>query len=75
MQPTFATKSAQSGGWGSGRACPLCPGISDINLFRYRQSILHLDAEISDGTFDLGVAKQKMNRPEIASAPAVRMVS
>jgi hypothetical protein len=19
-----------------GRACPLCPGISDINLFRYR---------------------------------------
>jgi hypothetical protein len=23
----------------SGRACPLCPGLSDVNLFRYRQRI------------------------------------
>jgi hypothetical protein len=28
---------AQTGDWRSGRACPLCPGISDINLFRYCQ--------------------------------------
>ena len=26
-----------------GRACPLCPGISDINLFRYCQSVIDLD--------------------------------
>jgi hypothetical protein len=26
-----------------GRACLLCPDISDIDLFRYRQRIIHLD--------------------------------
>ena len=44
------------------------PGISDINLFRYCQSIVHFDAEISDRAFDLGVAKQKLDSPQIASA-------
>jgi hypothetical protein len=39
--------------WKLGRAYPLCPGISDINLFRYSQSVVHLDAEISDRAFDL----------------------
>jgi hypothetical protein len=42
----------------SGGACLLCPGISDINLFRYRESIIYLDAEVSNGAFDLGVAEQ-----------------
>jgi hypothetical protein len=45
----------------SGRACPLCPGISDVNLFGYRQRIIHLDTEVSDGAFDLGVAEQELN--------------
>jgi hypothetical protein len=35
---------AQTGGWRSGRACPLCPDISDINLFSYGQSIIYFDA-------------------------------
>jgi hypothetical protein len=39
-----------------GRACPLCPGISDVNLFRYRKRIIDFDAEVSDGAFDFGVA-------------------
>jgi hypothetical protein len=60
---------AQTGGWRSGRACLLCPGISDINLFRYCQSIIYLDAEISNRAFNLGVAKQKLDGPEIAGAP------
>jgi hypothetical protein len=34
------------------------PGISDVHLFRYRQSIVHLDAEISHRAFDLGVTKR-----------------
>jgi len=59
---------AQTGCWRPGRACPLCPGISDINLFRYCQSIVYFDPEISDGAFDLGVAKQKLDGPEIAGA-------
>ena len=44
------------------------PGISDINLFRYCQSIIYFDAEIPDRAFDLGMAKQKLDCPEIASA-------
>jgi hypothetical protein len=39
---------ARTGSRTSGKAYPLCPGISDINLFRYRQRIVHLDAEICD---------------------------
>jgi hypothetical protein len=39
-------KSALSGR--AGGACLLCPGISDINLFRYCKGIIHFDAEISD---------------------------
>jgi hypothetical protein len=37
----------------SGRECPLCPGTSDVDLFRYRDGIIHLDAKISDRAFDL----------------------
>jgi hypothetical protein len=32
----------------AGRACPFCPGISGINLFRYCQRVINLDAEIPD---------------------------
>jgi len=44
-------------------------GISDINLFRYCQCVLDLNAQIPDRAFDLGVSKQKLNGPEIASPP------
>jgi hypothetical protein len=49
---------AQTGGQRAGRACPLCPGISDINLFRYCQGVIDLDAEIPDRAFDLGMPEQ-----------------
>jgi len=49
---------AQNGGWGPGRACPLYPGISDINLFRYCESIVYFYAKISNRAFYLGVTKQ-----------------
>lgn len=39
----------------AGGACPLCPVISDINLFRYCQCVIDLNAEISDRAFDLGM--------------------
>jgi hypothetical protein len=52
-----------------GRACPLCPGISDINLFRYCQRVINLNAEISHRAFDLGVPEQELDSPEIASPP------
>ena len=60
---------AQSGGWRVGRACPLCPGISDINLFRYCQSVVDFDAEIPDRAFDLGMPEQELDSPQIARPP------
>jgi len=38
-------------------------------LFRYCQSIVYFDPEIPDRAFDLGVAEQKLDGPEIARAP------
>jgi hypothetical protein len=49
-------------GW-TGRASLLCPGISDVDLFRYREGIIHLNAKVPDGTFDLGVAEQELHSP------------
>ena len=60
---------ARSGRLRVGRACPLCPGISDINLFRYRQGVIDLDAEIPDRAFDLGMPEQELDGSEIACAP------
>jgi hypothetical protein len=52
----------------SGRACPFCPGRSDVDLFGYGQRIVDLDTEISDGAFDLGVSEQNLHRSQIACA-------
>src|SRR5215471_3155507 len=52
-----------------GRAFPLCPGISDVNLFRYRERVINLDAEVSDGTLDFRMAEQELDRTQVASAP------
>jgi len=35
-------------------------GVSDLHLFRYRQCIVHLDAEMADRAFDLGVTEQEL---------------
>ena len=50
----------------AGRACPLCPCISDINLFRYCKCVIDLDAEIPDCAFDLGVTEQELDSSEVA---------
>jgi hypothetical protein len=52
----------------TGRAGPLCPSRSDINLFRYRKSVVDLDAKISDGAFDFCVTEQELYRPQISSS-------
>jgi hypothetical protein len=43
-------------------------GISDVNLFRYRKGIVHLEAKISHGTFDLGVTEEELHGSKIALA-------
>jgi len=50
----------------SGRAGPLCPGISDINLFRYCEGIVHFDAQISNRAFYLCMSEKKLDGPEIS---------
>jgi hypothetical protein len=50
--------STQTGGQRLGRAFPLCPRISDINLFRYCQRVIDLNAKIPDRAFDLGMPER-----------------
>jgi hypothetical protein len=38
-------------------------------LFRYGKGIINLDAEVPDGTFDLGVAEQKPHGSQITGPP------
>jgi hypothetical protein len=54
---------------GLGRAYPLCPRISDINLFSYGEGVIDLDAEITDRALDLGMPEQKLHGPEVARPP------
>jgi hypothetical protein len=53
-----------------GKARPLCPCTSDINLFRYCERIVNFDTEIVDCAFDLRMTEQQLNRTEI-TGPAV----
>ena len=38
---------------------------SDLGLFRNLQCIIDLDTEVSHGAFQLGVAKQQLDRPQV----------
>jgi hypothetical protein len=55
---------------GSGRACPLCPGISDINFFRYCQGVVIAaveDMQLSSAmTAPEKARKQKLATPDRA---------
>jgi hypothetical protein len=42
-----------------GRAEHVCS--SDVDLFRYGEGIIDLDAKIPDGAFDLGVTEQELH--------------
>jgi hypothetical protein len=37
-------------------------------LFCYRQGVIHFNTEVSDGAFDLGVAEEKLHRPQISGS-------
>jgi hypothetical protein len=52
----------------TGRVVPLCPNRSDINLFRYCQGVIHLDAEISDSAFYFRVAEQELHGSQVAGS-------
>lgn len=48
---------AQLGPEVAGRACLLCPGISDINLLSYGECTGYLDAEVAHRALDFGVSQ------------------
>ena len=44
------------------------PGSSDIDLFGYRDSVIHLDAQVPHGALDLGVAQEELNGTQVTRA-------
>ena len=54
----------------AGRACPLCPGTSDVNLFGNRRRVVHPDPKIAHRAFDFRVSEQQLDCTKVAS-PAV----
>ena len=54
---------AQLGWGGRGRAIPLCPGSSDVDLFGYGERVIDFNAEISDGALDLGMPNSSCMAP------------
>jgi hypothetical protein len=52
-----------------GRALPLCPVPSNVDLLRYGEGIVHINAEIPHSALDLSVTKQKLDGAQIAGAP------
>ncbi len=60
---------ARNSGKRTGRACLLCPDISDVSLLRYRERVVDLDTKVADGALDLGVPEQELDGPQITGAP------
>ena len=44
-----------------GRACPLCPGSSDIDLLSDCKSVVDLNPKIPDCAFDFRVTKEELD--------------
>ena len=44
------------------------PLVSDVDLLGDRESVVHLDTEISNGAFDLSVSKKQLHASQIARA-------
>jgi hypothetical protein len=40
-----------------------------LYLFSHIQGVIHLNPEISDSAFQLGMAEQKLDSPKVARAP------
>jgi hypothetical protein len=46
----------------------LCPNGSHLNLFRHRKCVIDLDAKVSRGALDLGMAEQQLNGTQVAGS-------
>lgn len=52
-----------------GRACPLCPVSSDVDLFCYRERIVDFNSQVPDGALDFGVPQKQLHGSQVAGAP------
>jgi hypothetical protein len=62
--------SCEAAGLGWAERNALCPGSSDIDLFRYGKGVIDLYAEVTHSALDLGVAEQQLDGTKIAG-PAI----
>jgi hypothetical protein len=44
------------------------PSGSHVNLFGHLECVINLDAEVSRGALDLGMAEQQLNCPQVAGS-------
>lgn len=66
MQSHEGPQLAMHVGLMKGRACLLCPPCSDVDLFSDSQRIVDLDAEVSDGAFDLRMPQKQLDGAQVA---------
>src|SRR5437588_11370187 len=50
----------------------LCAGTSDVDLLRDLNGVMDLDTEVADGTIDLGISEQQLDRLQVAASPINR---
>ncbi len=60
-------RSVHLSGGQNGSSLPSWP--SNVGLLGYGQSVIYLDAEIANGAFDLGIAKQQLDGSQVTGAP------
>jgi hypothetical protein len=61
--PVQCLKMARVGCRGRGRAVPLCPGTSDVNLFGYGEGVVDFNAQVTHRALYFLVPQQKLDGP------------
>jgi hypothetical protein len=51
-----------------GQSVTALPRCSDVDLLGDRERVIDVDAEVSDRALHLGVAKEQLNRAEVAGS-------
>ena len=69
LYPPKATEIADITGPDEGQRISALPRTSNVNLLRYGEGIVHINAEIPHSALYLGVTKQKLDGAQIAGAP------
>jgi hypothetical protein len=67
--PAKAVEIANIAGADGGQSISALPCTSNIDLLRYGESVVHIDAEIPHSALYLGVTKQKLDGAPIPGAP------